>query len=74
MRCLSWLGAAPEALAIYQNKLYVSNARTYSQNYAGSSVSVIDLESFETINETQTGLNPQYLRIRTLKTRKIHDS
>nr|MDK2850725.1 hypothetical protein [Candidatus Cloacimonadota bacterium] len=55
------VGFAPEALVIAGNKLYVSNSGNYAQNYVGSSVSVIDLESFETINLIETGLNPQYL-------------
>ena len=56
------VGVAPEALCVVGNKLYVSNAGNYAQNYAGSSVSVIDLPSFSVINTLEVGLNPQYLR------------
>lgn len=58
------VGTAPEALAVVGNKLYVANAGNYLQNYAGSSVSVIDLSSFEVIDTIAVAANPQYLVVR----------
>lgn len=55
------VGPAPEALHIVGNKLYVTNAGNYSNNYAGSSVSVIDLDSFSLVTTIPVSLNPQYL-------------
>ncbi|MCB5265646.1 MAG: T9SS type A sorting domain-containing protein [Candidatus Cloacimonetes bacterium] len=55
------VGTAPEAMCVVGDKLYVTNAGNYAQNYAGSSVSVIDLPSFSVINTLVVGLNPQYL-------------
>ncbi|MCK9584922.1 MAG: T9SS type A sorting domain-containing protein [Candidatus Cloacimonetes bacterium] len=57
------VGVAPEALCVADDKLYVSNAGNYAENYAGSSVSVIDLPSFSVLNTLEVGLNPQYLRL-----------
>ena len=57
------VGTAPEAMAIANGKLYVTNAGNYAQNYAGSSVSVIDLASFSVVKTITTGLNPQYIRL-----------
>lgn len=54
-------GTAPEALHVIGTKLYVSNAGDYMQNYAGSSVSVIDLESFTVLTTIPVSANPQYL-------------
>lgn len=56
------VGTAPEALCVVDDKLYITNAGNYAQNYAGSSVSVIDLPSFSVIDTLPVGLNPQYLR------------
>ncbi|MDZ4121591.1 MAG: hypothetical protein U1C33_04180, partial [Candidatus Cloacimonadaceae bacterium] len=55
------VGTAPEALLVLGNKLYVSNAGNYTQNYAGSSVSVIDLDSFTLLSTIPVSANPQYL-------------
>ncbi|MDD2331127.1 MAG: T9SS type A sorting domain-containing protein [Candidatus Cloacimonetes bacterium] len=55
------VGTAPEALQVLGNKLYVCNAGNYAQNYAGSSVSVIDLESFTVTATIPVSPNPQYL-------------
>ena len=57
------VGAAPEAMAIWESKLYVCNAGNYAENYAGSSVSVIDLESFSLLKNIPTTLNPQFIRV-----------
>ncbi|HNQ44372.1 MAG TPA: T9SS type A sorting domain-containing protein, partial [Candidatus Cloacimonadota bacterium] len=54
-------GTAPEALHVIGDKLYVSNAGNYSQNYAGSSVTVIDLPSFTALTTIPVSANPQYL-------------
>ena len=55
------VGTAPEALHVIGNKLYVTNAGNYAQNYAGSSVSVIDLASFSVQTTIPVSSNPQYL-------------
>ncbi|MDD4310705.1 MAG: T9SS type A sorting domain-containing protein [Candidatus Cloacimonetes bacterium] len=55
------VGTAPEALHVIGNKLYVANAGNYAQNYAGSSVSVIDLDSFSVLSNIPVNANPQYL-------------
>lgn len=55
------VGYAPEGLHITNNKLYVTNTGDYSQNYLGSSVSVIDLDSFSVIKTIPMHANPQYL-------------
>jgi hypothetical protein len=55
------VGTAPEALHVVGNKLYVSNAGNYANNYVGSSVSVIDLESFSVLSTIPVHANPQYL-------------
>ena len=55
------VGYAPEALCIAAGKLYISNAGNYAQDYAGSSVSVIDLASFSLLSTIPVNPNPQYL-------------
>ena len=55
------VGTAPEALHVIGEKLYVSNAGNYSQNYLGSSVAVVDLASFTLIKTIPVSANPQYL-------------
>lgn len=55
------VGTAPEGLCVIGNRLYVANAGNYMQNYAGSSVSVIDLDSFSAIATIPVSANPQYL-------------
>ena len=55
------VGTAPEALHVIGNKLYVSNAGNYALNYAGSSVSVIDLDTFTVLSTIPVNANPQYL-------------
>lgn len=55
------VGTAPEALLVMGDRLYVSNAGNYAQNYAGSSVSVIDLASFTVVATIPVHKNPQYL-------------
>lgn len=57
------VGTAPEALLVEGGKLYVANAGNYAQNYAGSSVSVIDLASFSEVATIPTHANPQYLAV-----------
>jgi hypothetical protein len=58
-----WLnvGIAPEALCIYDGKLYVTNTGGYQNNYAGSSVSVIDLQSWSVTAAIPVSANPQYI-------------
>ncbi len=57
------VGNAPEGLIARGNKLYVGNAGYWDQDYAGSSISVVDLESFTETKTIATGLNPQYLSL-----------
>lgn len=57
------VGTAPEALAIYGDKLYVTNAGNYMENYAGSSLSIIDLASFSLLQNISLPANPQYLAL-----------
>lgn len=57
------VGTAPEALCVSGDKLYVSNAGNYSQDYTGSSVSVIDLPSFSLLATIPVNKNPQYLTL-----------
>ncbi|HRY83037.1 MAG TPA: T9SS type A sorting domain-containing protein [Candidatus Cloacimonadota bacterium] len=57
------VGTAPEALLVMGNKLYVCNSGNYAQNYAGSSVSVIDLISFTKLRDIPVSPNPQYLAL-----------
>ena len=65
------VGYAPEGLCVFGDKLYVANAGNYMQNYAGSSVSVIALDSFTTEGTIPVSANPQYLSVHN---RKIHVS
>ncbi len=55
------VGTSPEGLALAGNKLYVTNAGLYTNNYVNSSVSVIDLDSFSVTNTIPVCLNPQYV-------------
>ncbi len=55
------VGISPEALCTYGDKLYVTNTGGYQNNYANSSVSVIDLNAFEVITTIPVSANPQYI-------------
>jgi len=55
------VGTAPEGMLVIGNRLYVANAGNYAANYAGSSVAVVDLESFSLITTIPVSANPQYL-------------
>lgn len=55
------VGVAPEALQVMGDKLYVSCAGDYNQNYLGSEVAVIDLDSFSLVKTIPVSANPQYL-------------
>ncbi|MFO7660784.1 MAG: hypothetical protein R6V77_07720, partial [Candidatus Cloacimonadaceae bacterium] len=55
------VGNSPEALCVYNGKLYVTNTGGWQNNYANSSVSVIDLDSFQVIATIPVSPNPQYL-------------
>lgn len=55
------VGIAPEGLLVLNNKLYVANVGNYLQNYAGSSLSVIDLASFSVVATLPLPANAQYL-------------
>jgi len=55
------VGTAPEGLASWNGKLYVTNTGGYQNNYVGSSVSVIDLASFSVEATIPVWSNPQYI-------------
>lgn len=55
------VGNSPEALCTYNGKLYVTNTGGYQNNYANSSVSVIDLDTFSVIKTIPVSANPQYI-------------
>jgi len=55
------VGTSPGALMVHAGKLYVCNSGNYTSNYSGSSVSVIDLDSFSVIKTISVHANPQYL-------------
>lgn len=55
------VGNAPEAMCIYNGKLYVTNTGGYQNNYAGSSVSVIDLTTWQVTATIPVSANPQYI-------------
>jgi YVTN family beta-propeller protein len=57
------VGNSPEALCVYDNKLYVTNTGGWQNNYANSSVSVIDLASFAVIDTIPVSANPQYITL-----------
>jgi hypothetical protein len=54
------VGIAPEGLACLGSELFVCNTGGYSNNYANSSISVIDLESFTLEATIPVWTNPQY--------------
>ncbi|MDD3143665.1 MAG: hypothetical protein PHG32_05660, partial [Candidatus Cloacimonetes bacterium] len=54
------VGVAPEGLCSDGSRLYVCNTGGYQNNYANSSVSVIDLASFSVAATVPTWTNPQY--------------
>jgi DNA-binding beta-propeller fold protein YncE len=60
---LAWVevGNSPGAMRVHRNKLYVCNAGSYLTNYSGSSVSVIDLDTFSVIQTIEVEANPQYI-------------
>jgi len=55
------VGISPEALCVYNGKLFVTNTGGYQNNYANSSVSVIDLQTFQVIQTIPVSSNPQYI-------------
>ncbi len=55
------VGEAPEGLAVWGDRLYVSNTGGYQSGYANSSVSVIDLATFSVMQTIPVWFNPQYL-------------
>lgn len=55
------VGYSPEALCVYNGMLFVTNTGGYQNNYANSSVSVIDLSSFQLITTIPVSPNPQYI-------------
>jgi len=56
------VGTAPEGLAAYGDLLFVANTGGYQNNYANSSVSVVDLSDFSVVNTIPVWSNPQYLK------------
>ncbi len=55
------VGISPEALCAYNGKLYVTNTGGYQNNYANSSVSVIDLASWQVVSTIPVQPNPQFI-------------
>lgn len=65
------VGAAPQGLCSDGTRLYVCNTGGYHNNYANSSVSVIDLASFAVTATVPTWTNPQFA---VLRDRYLHVS
>lgn len=59
------VGIAPEGLASDGIRLYVCNTGGYQNNFANSSVSVIDLATFSVAATVPVWTNPQYAEIRS---------
>ncbi|MBM4399256.1 MAG: T9SS type A sorting domain-containing protein [Candidatus Cloacimonetes bacterium] len=57
------VGNSPEALCVYDGKLYVTNTGGWQNNYANSSVSVIELASFQVVQTIPVSANPQYITV-----------
>lgn len=57
------VGHQPDELCIMDDRLYVVNSGGYLTNRYDSTISVIDLNSFEEIEKIPVGLNPTRLRI-----------
>jgi YVTN family beta-propeller protein len=57
------VGISPEALCAYSGKLYVTNTGGYQNNYANSSVSVINLGTFQLETTIPVSPNPQYITV-----------
>ncbi|HOD17263.1 MAG TPA: T9SS type A sorting domain-containing protein [Candidatus Cloacimonadota bacterium] len=57
------VGISPEALCTFGGKLFVTNTGGYQNNYANSSVSVIDLSAFTVTNTIPVAPNPQYITL-----------
>lgn len=57
------VGHQPDELCIMEDKLYVCNSGGYLPNRYDSTVSVIDLHSFNEIKQIPVGLNPTRLRV-----------
>jgi len=55
------VGEAPQGLAVWGDKLYVSNTGGFQTGYANSSVSIIDLNTFSVVQTIPVWYNPQYL-------------
>ena len=58
------VGTAPEGLCSDGERLYVCNTGGYANNYAGSSISVIDLDTFAVEATVPVWTNPQYAAVR----------
>lgn len=58
------VGTAPEGLAHSDGRLFVCNTGGYANNYANSSLSVIDLASFAVTDTIPVWTNPQYATAR----------
>ena len=54
------VGEAPEGICTDGSRLYVCNTGGYQYNYAYSSISVIDLDSFSVIETIPVWTNPQF--------------
>ena len=56
------VGHQPDELCVLEDKLYVCNSGGYRSNEYDSTLSVIDLNTFEEIKKIPVGLNPTRLR------------
>jgi hypothetical protein len=55
------VGVSPEGMAIHNGMLYTVCTGDYMQNYGGSGLAVIELDSFTVIKEIELPANPQYV-------------
>ena len=57
------VGHQPDELTILGNRIYVCNSGGYLTNRYDSTLSVIDMTSFEVVNTIPVGLNPYMVRV-----------
>lgn len=57
------VGHQPDELCIIDDKLYVCNSGGYLMNQYDSTISIIDLHTFEEIEQIPVGLNPTRIRV-----------
>lgn len=57
------VGHQPDELTILGNRLYVCNSGGYLTNHYDSTLSVVDMDSFEELKTIPVGLNPYMVRV-----------